>query len=85
MRAAIAGRCVESTPASQIAATMAAATSLDPEALRWFLEIVMCLATPADILSRPGVFERLVELSAAIPPPEPYGLDRAQLLEVCNA
>jgi 2-polyprenyl-6-methoxyphenol hydroxylase-like FAD-dependent oxidoreductase len=85
MRAAIEGRPLEPTPESQIADTMAAATSLDPEALRWFLEIVMCLATPPEILSRPGVFERLIELSAAIPPPEPYGLDRAQLLEMCNA
>jgi 2-polyprenyl-6-methoxyphenol hydroxylase-like FAD-dependent oxidoreductase len=84
IRAAIDGRTLEPTPESQIADTMAAATSVDPDALRWFLEIVMCLATPPEILSRPGVFERLVELSAAIPPAEPYGLDRAQLLEMCN-
>jgi 2-polyprenyl-6-methoxyphenol hydroxylase-like FAD-dependent oxidoreductase len=84
MRAAIEGRALEPTQASQIAETMARATSVDPDALRWFLEITMCLATPSEILSRPGVFERLIELSAALPPREPYGLDRAQLLEMCN-
>jgi 2-polyprenyl-6-methoxyphenol hydroxylase-like FAD-dependent oxidoreductase len=84
MRAAIEGGTVEPTPESQIGAALAVASATDPDAMRWFAEIVMCLATPAEIFARPGVFERVIELATETPPPPPYGLDRTQLLEMCQ-
>jgi 2-polyprenyl-6-methoxyphenol hydroxylase-like FAD-dependent oxidoreductase len=84
MRAATEGRTPEPTPEAQVGAALAAATATDPDAVRWFSEMIMCLATPAEIFARPGVFERVLELAAATPPPPPYGLDRTELLEMCT-
>jgi hypothetical protein len=84
MRAAIEGRQLEPTPEGAMAAALDQATRTDEDALRWLAEIVTCLAMPLEIFSRPGVFERVLELAAAAGPPEPYGPDRSQLLEMCS-
>lgn len=84
MRAATEGRPPERTPESQVAAALAAAAASDPDAVRWFVEIIMCLATPEEIFARPGVFERVIELATDMPEMPPYGLDRTELLEMCS-
>ncbi len=84
MRAAIEGRELEPTPEGAKAAALDQATRTDEDALRWLAEIVNCLATPAEIFSRPGVFERVLDFAAAAGPTEPYGPDRNQLLEMCS-
>jgi 2-polyprenyl-6-methoxyphenol hydroxylase-like FAD-dependent oxidoreductase len=84
MRAAIEGRTLEAAPEAAIAAALAQMTRTDEDALRWFSEIVTCLASPLEVFSRPGVFEHVLELAAAASPPEPYGPDRSRLLELCG-
>jgi 2-polyprenyl-6-methoxyphenol hydroxylase-like FAD-dependent oxidoreductase len=84
MRAAIEERQLEPSPEGSIGAALAQATRTDEDALRWLAEIINCLATPAEIFARPGVFEHVLEFAATAAPPEPYGPDRARLLEMCS-
>jgi len=82
MRAAIDGVPLEPTPEGQIAAALAGATAFDADALRWFGELLTCLTLPMELFARPGVFERVLELAPQVPPPNHYGPDRTQLLEL---
>lgn len=82
LRAAIAGVPFKPPPEAAIGAAMAAATATDEDALRWFSEVLGCLALPMDVLSRPGVFERVLELAAVQQPAPAYGPDRTRLLEL---
>jgi 2-polyprenyl-6-methoxyphenol hydroxylase-like FAD-dependent oxidoreductase len=83
MRAAIEGRVLEPAPETAMGAALTQATRTDGDALRWLGEIVQCLATPMEVFSRPGVFERVLELAGAAGPAEQYGPDRSQLLTMC--
>jgi 2-polyprenyl-6-methoxyphenol hydroxylase-like FAD-dependent oxidoreductase len=65
-------------PAWLLGQALATATAKDPELLRGYLEIVSLLARGVDVLSRPGVAERALELGAE-PAPFP-GPTRAELL-----
>jgi 2-polyprenyl-6-methoxyphenol hydroxylase-like FAD-dependent oxidoreductase len=56
------GRPFEPTPGFAITKTLMAAAGKDPEMLRAFLSLAGVLALPEEILSRPGVLERAVEL-----------------------
>lgn len=82
LRAAIEGVSFEPTPDAAIGAAMATASMTDEDMLRSFAEIVGCLALPMEVLSRPGMFERVLELAGEQPPPSPYGPDRQRLLEL---
>ena len=82
LRAAISGDTLEPTPDAAIGAALANAAATDEDALRWFVEMLTCLALPMDVMSRPGVFERVLELAADPQPPPPYGPDRRGLLEL---
>ena len=53
----------------------------DAELFRAMLEIVGCLALPAEVFSRPGLAERVMR-TAAEHPPRPAGPDREQLLHL---
>ncbi len=65
-------------PAWLLGQALANATAKDPELLRGYLEIVSLLARGVDVLSRPGVAERALELGAE---GEPFpGPTRAELL-----
>jgi hypothetical protein len=65
-------------PAWLLGQALARATAKDPELLRGYLEIVSLLARGVDVLSRPGVAERALELGAE---GEPFpGPARAELL-----
>ena len=50
--------------------------------MRWYAEMLTCLALPADVMARPGVFARVLELAADARPAPPYGPDRHDLLEL---
>jgi 2-polyprenyl-6-methoxyphenol hydroxylase-like FAD-dependent oxidoreductase len=54
----------------------------DADVLRGFLSVASLLESPEDVLARPGLFERLVELSPALPQYATPGPDRAELLGV---
>lgn len=56
----------------------------DPEAFRGFVEAVACLATPQEVLARPGMRERTEPWATTTPGPPP-GPDRAQLLQLLAA
>jgi 2-polyprenyl-6-methoxyphenol hydroxylase-like FAD-dependent oxidoreductase len=60
---------------------LARAAGRDAELFRAFLEIVGCLALPAEVLARPGLAEQAIRL-AAEPPPPSTGPDREQLLRL---
>ena len=82
VRAAIDGVIVEPSPEAAVSAAMVRAAQTDEDVGRWFAEMLTCLALPAEVLSRPGAFERVIELAGDAPPPDPYGPDRTRLLEL---
>jgi hypothetical protein len=43
---------------------MQAAAGKDPEMLRAFLDVAGVLAVPEEVLGRPGIFERVIELGS---------------------
>jgi hypothetical protein len=79
VEAQIAGVVYETDdPAWLLGQALARATAKDPELLRGYLEIVSLLARGSDVLARPGVAERALELGAE---GEPFpGPTRSELL-----
>jgi 2-polyprenyl-6-methoxyphenol hydroxylase-like FAD-dependent oxidoreductase len=59
---------------------LAPAATRDPDLFRAFLEIVCCLTLPADVFARPGLVDRVLELTETGEPPAPPGPTREQLL-----
>jgi len=83
MRALREGRAPE--PAQGRAAVgpaLARAAGHDAELFRAMLEIIGCLALPAEVLSRPGLAERALRVSAEHPSSGSAGPDREQLLRL---
>lgn len=68
-------------PADAGAAALGVAAMHDAEVFRALLETAFCLATPDEVLARPGMRERIAELAGAEPLRLP-GPDRARLLEL---
>lgn len=58
------------------------ASHYDAQVLSWFCEIGGCLTLPMDVLTRPGAFERVLEVAAGNPPYVAPGPDRPQLEEL---
>ena len=56
----------------------------DADLFRAFLSIRSCLTLPEEVLARPGLAERVRELSREAGPPPRLGPDRAQLLALLN-
>jgi hypothetical protein len=56
----------------------------DPDAFRGLMETVLCLATPQQVLARPGMRDKVDELGRQAAPPFP-GPDRRQLLQLLDA
>ncbi|MGY1636543.1 FAD-dependent oxidoreductase [Geodermatophilus sp. SYSU D00742] len=54
----------------------------DADVFRGLVEIVTCLALPQEVLSRPGMQERLSRYADAPPPPPAPGPDRRQLMDL---
>jgi 2-polyprenyl-6-methoxyphenol hydroxylase-like FAD-dependent oxidoreductase len=70
-------------PTGQLAEVLAAlptATVHDPDIFRAFVQTRACYATLAEVLARPGVAERIVEVGGANEAQAPPGPDREQLL-----
>lgn len=61
-----------------------AASGSDPDLLRAFLEVVSLLAVKDDVLTRPGVLDRL-RAEAGTPREAPPGPSRAELVELVRA
>jgi flavin-dependent dehydrogenase len=58
-------RPYEATPGFEIFKALTAAAGKDPEMLRAFLDVAGVLALPEEVLGRPGVVERAVELGGS--------------------
>ena len=58
------------------------AAAHDPELFRAMLEIIGCLALPAEVFSRPGLAERVARVAGEHPPAPAPGPDREQLLRL---
>jgi 2-polyprenyl-6-methoxyphenol hydroxylase-like FAD-dependent oxidoreductase len=71
----------EPPPADPRQARFLAAALQDPDVFRGLLEIITCLALPEEVVTRPGMRERIEAGGDVAPPPTP-GPDRAQLLDL---
>jgi 2-polyprenyl-6-methoxyphenol hydroxylase-like FAD-dependent oxidoreductase len=72
-------------PAYAIGQAMQAVTAQDPEIFRGVVDIGSLLARPAEVIERPGLLDRVIELSQATTPEPPPGPSRAELLELIAA
>lgn len=61
------------------ARAFASASNYDRQVLQWFSEVAGCHALGEEVISRPGVFERVLEVAASNPPHKTPGPDRAGL------
>ena len=69
-------------PSVAMPRALASASHYDADVFAWSAEIAGCLATPQEVLGRPGAFERVIEVALANPPYETPGPTRAQLEEI---
>lgn len=76
------GGTPDPTPEERIAAVVRNHAMTDPAMARLFSEVMSCTALADELLARPGVFERIIELGEGPQPMLPAGPDRAQLLEL---
>ena len=60
---------------------LANAAPYDADVFRAFVETILCLALPQDVIQRPGVKDAIEQLGHKAPPPVP-GPDRQQLLQL---
>jgi hypothetical protein len=85
IHAEIDGRRCEPEPVYEVTCALQAAAFKDPEMLRTFLEIAGVVTVPDEVLARPGVFERVIELGGGWRDEGLPGLSRAELLAVVGA
>jgi 2-polyprenyl-6-methoxyphenol hydroxylase-like FAD-dependent oxidoreductase len=72
-------------PAYEVSMAMDVASGRDPAVFRGLLDIVGVLALPDDVLSRPGMFEKVVELGGAWRDEPAFGPTRDELVALANA
>lgn len=58
------------------------ASHYDAQVLAWYQEVASCQSLPMDVLMRPGVFDRVLEVAAENPPYVTPGPDRPRLEEL---
>ena len=73
-------RPFEASPDFETTRALQAAAGKDPEMLRAVLEVAGVLAVPEEVLGRPGVFERVIELGSGWRDEQLPGPDRAELI-----
>jgi len=69
-------------PATALRARFPVAAARDADLFRALMEIVGCLTLPAEVFARPGLADRILELTDANDVPQPPGPTRAELLEL---
>ena len=72
------------SPAGSPMSRLAIAAPYDADVFRAFLETVMCLALPQEVMQRPGIKDTIERLGPKAPPPAP-GPARQQLLQLLSA
>jgi 2-polyprenyl-6-methoxyphenol hydroxylase-like FAD-dependent oxidoreductase len=68
-------------PPDSIVGRLAATAPYDADVFRAFLETVLCLALPQDVVERSGIKDKIEQSGHRTPPPTP-GPDRRQLLQL---
>jgi flavin-dependent dehydrogenase len=71
------------SPADSALRQLASAAPYDAGLFRAYVETLMCLALPQDVIRRPGIREKTEQPAHQPPPPAP-GPDRQQLLQILN-
>ena len=78
-------RCGAERPAPPaVVAALPTALVHDADVFRAFIETRACLATLGDVLARPGIAERIIEVAGEHKPMPPPGPDRRQLLALLS-
>jgi 2-polyprenyl-6-methoxyphenol hydroxylase-like FAD-dependent oxidoreductase len=72
------------TPAGSVMEQFVAAAARDADVYRGFMETVLCMALPQEVLARPG-FREKVERYGNVDVPQVPGPDRRQLLDLLAA
>jgi 2-polyprenyl-6-methoxyphenol hydroxylase-like FAD-dependent oxidoreductase len=67
-------------PYADVLAALPAAVPYDPDLFRAYVDIRTCNATLVEVLARPGLAERMIEVASDHEPLRPPGPDREQLL-----
>ncbi len=83
LRAEIEGRPLNG-PRDDPAAQLMLAAMVDPDAARAFLDVVSCLALPAEVLERPGMHDKLEQQNATPRALKPPGPTREQLIALTH-
>ncbi len=71
-------------PAYDMSGALAAATGRDPDVLRGTLDIIGVLDLPGNVMARPGMFDKIIELGADWREQERIGPSRDQLVAMAN-
>lgn len=66
----------------RVAKALGNAAPLDPDVLRGYLSVASLLETPEEVLARPGLFDRVMELAPGLPQYITPGPDRTELLRI---
>jgi flavin-dependent dehydrogenase len=82
IRCEIDGSTFEPEPEYEMTMALQAAAGKDPEMLRTFLDIAGVVEVPADVFTRPGLFEKVVELGSGWRDEALPGMSREELLAV---
>ena len=72
-------------PAYEMSGALALASSRDPDCLRGFLDILSVLELPEVVLSRPGIFEKVIEHGSEWRHEPAFGPTRDELVAIANA
>jgi hypothetical protein len=64
---------------------LGAASGQDPDVFRGLLDIAGVLTLPDDVMSRPGMFEKVIELGSAWRDEPAFGPTRDELVALANA
>jgi 2-polyprenyl-6-methoxyphenol hydroxylase-like FAD-dependent oxidoreductase len=84
LAAAAEGRALPepSDPAARIRTALPIAAQFDADLFRAFIEMTSLLALPSEVMARPGLTDRILEVAGRHPPPAPLGPSRAETLRI---
>jgi 2-polyprenyl-6-methoxyphenol hydroxylase-like FAD-dependent oxidoreductase len=72
-------------PAFEMSGALAMASGLDPDVFRGLMDIVGVFELPEAVLSRPGMFEKVIELGGEWRQEPAFGPNRDELVALANA
>ena len=88
VQAAIEGRASAGpdidNPVMQMVAAFRKAATVDPDVARAFVEVVSCLAFPADVIGRPGMMDKILMAASQAGEGPPPGPSREELLKLVS-